>query len=86
MDLPFDDYDEDYCDIVEHIGDCEDCGLCDCEDEVEFDLDDDERFKFYTDEYKEFLSKYANKIYNTDGCPYCIATVFDEFYEDDFTR
>lgn len=81
LDLPFDylaDNEEDYCD-----GDCD---YCDCydddEDEIEFDLDDDELFDNYTDDYKNLLSKYVRKIYNTDFCPNCIADVLNIFYDE----
>lgn len=93
LELPFDelieddfeefdfDDEEDCCD-----GNCEDCEF-DEDDEnttVEFDLDDDERFDSYTDDYKNFLSEYVRKIYDTDFCPYCIAEVLDLLVEDEF--
>lgn len=86
-DLPFDDdcecncdfdWDNDYdYDIAYEDCDRDDC----CEGEIEFDLKDNEEFADYTDEYLELLSVFVKEIYNTDGCPHCIATLLDGFLD-----
>ncbi|MDD2496334.1 MAG: hypothetical protein PHE29_14240 [Tissierellia bacterium] len=89
LDIPFDDLDEeDYtedCDL-ECDGNCYDCEYGDEDDEddddVEFDLIEDERFDDYSKEYRGLLTKFVNRIYGADGCPFCLAEVLNEFLDN----
>lgn len=89
LDIPFDDIDEDDytedCDL-ECDGNCYDCEYGDetdddDDDDVEFDLMEDERFEDYPERYIELLSDFVKSAYDTDFCPYCLASLFDDFLE-----
>ena len=91
VNIPFDDFNDDDEDCDDDCdGNCYDCEYGDEDDDdeddeeddkIEFDLMEDERFEDYPERYIELLSDFVKSTYDTDFCPYCLASLFDDFLE-----